>query len=170
MILLRGRTSTCWSKPTVKINELLAQNKGLNCWSTFDLDVHPLSTSTHGRMCLVGNAVHANSPHVGMGASMGIKGSAVVTELLVEAQSRIRLPGEGSMTAVTVLEATFRTFNIHRREQTHWLVQNSRAYGDIFQWRYPPSGKYAEKCREELEWRAQQIRNMGCRRDDGRMW
>jgi hypothetical protein len=33
-----------WSKAIVKINELLAQNKGL----------HPLSTSTRGRMCLVG--------------------------------------------------------------------------------------------------------------------
>jgi 2-polyprenyl-6-methoxyphenol hydroxylase-like FAD-dependent oxidoreductase len=66
----------------VKINEVLAQSKSPNCWGIFDRDVHPLSTSTRGRIYLVGDAAHASSPHVGTGASMRIKDSPVIAELL----------------------------------------------------------------------------------------
>lgn len=90
---------------------------------------------------------------------MGIEDSAVMAELLADVQRRLQstAPDEGGLTAVDALEVAFQTFDACRRERTQWVVQNSRVGGDIYQWRFPPSGNDMEKCKEELEWRARRI-------------
>jgi salicylate hydroxylase len=88
---------------------------------------------------------------------MGIEDGAVMAELLAEAQRRVQSSHEGAVTTATALEAAFLTFDACRRERTQWWVQNSRVCGEVFQWRHPSSGRDAERCKEELERRAQQI-------------
>jgi hypothetical protein len=131
--------------------------------SAFFLLIFTLGTGKNG---LYLDFVHrrltasVSSPHFGAGAGMSIEDSAVMAELLAMAQHRVKCSQEGAVTAATALEAAFRTFDACRRQRTQWLAENSRVCGDIFQWRYPLSGQAAERCKEELEWRAQRIWNV----------
>jgi salicylate hydroxylase len=90
---------------------------------------------------------------------MGIEDSAIMAELLAEVQRRLQstAPDGSGLTAADALEVAFQTFDACRRERTQWLVQNSRICGEIYQWRFPPSGNDMEKCKEELEWRARRV-------------
>jgi 2-polyprenyl-6-methoxyphenol hydroxylase-like FAD-dependent oxidoreductase len=68
-----------------------------------------------GRVVLLGDAVHATTPHLGQGAGMAIEDSLVLAEELARNDST---------------EATFRAFRSRRFDRCKYIVERSKAVGD----------------------------------------
>jgi len=135
--------------PTVKhIIDLLEPN--LDCWAIFDLGDHPMEFYNKGRVCLLGDAGHATSPHHGSGAGFCIEDAAVMCELLDD--GRVREKGRQG------IEAAFQAFSDSRIERANWLVQSSRRTGDLYEWRAEGVAKDIDKIEKE------------CRERDVRIW
>lgn len=96
-------------------------------WALFDLAENPLPCFFKGRVCLVGDAAHASTPHHGAGAAMCIEDAAYLAELLGELVRR----GEGAAS----LPAAFAAFDASRRARDQWLVASSRRAADLYEWR-----------------------------------
>ncbi|WPH02183.1 Hypothetical protein R9X50_00503800 [Acrodontium crateriforme] len=134
--------------PTVqKIIELLEPN--LDIWGIFDTGDHPMAAYNKGRVCVVGDAAHATSPHHGAGAGICIEDSAVLAELL--ASPEIRAAG------MRGFEAAFQIFSDCRKERTQWLVQSSRRSGDLYEWRAKGVEDDFEKIGAECKERCEKI-------------
>ena len=68
-----------------------------------------------GRVVLLGDAVHAPTPHLGQGAGMAIEDSLVLADELAKSNSA---------------EAAFRAFRDRRFERCKYIVERSKAVGD----------------------------------------
>jgi len=136
--------------PTVKhIIDLLEPN--LDCWAIFDLADHPMEFYNKGRVCLLGDAGHATSPHHGSGAGFCIEDAAVMCELLDDPRSKEK--GRAG------IEAAFQAFSDSRIERANWLVQSSRRTGDLYEWRAEGVGKDISKIETECRERDEKIWN-----------
>jgi salicylate hydroxylase len=80
----------------------------------------PCNTYTKGRVCLLGDAAHATTPHQGAGAGMCIEDSYIMANLIKEAKSVDDLP------------RAFRAFDQVRRERTQENVVTSRDAGMLY--------------------------------------
>jgi salicylate hydroxylase len=109
-------------------------------WAIFDLGDNPVPTFYKRRICIVGDAAHATSPHHGAGAGFCIEDSAVLASLLSD--ERVSSPAD--------LEAVFATFNDRRKERGQWLVQSSRRIGDCYEWRAEGVGRDFVKIEKEI--------------------
>jgi salicylate hydroxylase len=87
-------------------------------WALF---MHPpCNTYTKGRVCLLGDAAHATTPHQGAGAGMCIEDSYILANLIKEANSIDDLP------------RAFRAFDQTRRERTQKNVVTSHEGGKLY--------------------------------------
>ncbi|KAK3679509.1 hypothetical protein LTR78_001070 [Recurvomyces mirabilis] len=137
--------------PTVqKIIDMLEPN--LDCWAIFDTGDHPMQAYNKGRVCCLGDAGHATSPHHGAGAGMCIEDTAIMAELLAE--KTVHDAG------IKGIEAAFQAFNDCRLERTQWLVQSSRRTGDLYEWRAEHVGRDIEKIHTECKERDEKIWNV----------
>jgi salicylate hydroxylase len=98
-----------WSGTVQKIIGLL---ENTDIWALFDSP--PTSTYYKKRICIIGDAAHATTPHQGAGAGMAIEDAYVLSNLLGEVKS----PNS--------IEAAFKAFDAVRRERTQKLVSTSR--------------------------------------------
>ncbi|GAM83866.1 hypothetical protein ANO11243_018560 [Dothideomycetidae sp. 11243] len=112
----------------------------LDCWAIFDTGDSPLPHYNRGRVCLLGDAAHATTPHHGAGAGMCIEDCAVMAELL--ADERVTGP-EG-------VQAAFQAFNDQRLERTQWLVQSSRRVGELWDMKAEGVGDDVEMIKKEI--------------------
>ena len=74
----------------------------------------------NGRVVLIGDAVHATTPHLGQGAGMAIEDSIVLAEELV------RHPDFDAAD----LNAAFTAYRARRFERCRYIVEHSKAIGD----------------------------------------
>lgn len=87
-------------------------------WALF---MHPRArTFTSGRLCLLGDAAHATTPHQGAGAGMCIEDSYVLAQLLKDAAD------------VEGVQAAFKAFDHVRRERTQLNVETSKEAGMLY--------------------------------------
>ena len=88
-------------------------------WALFD---HPPAATFHreGRICLIGDAAHASTPHHGAGAGMAIEDSYLLSGLLSDVYDK------------SELEIVFATFEAMRKDRTQRLVRNSRDQTAIY--------------------------------------
>ncbi|KAI1263784.1 salicylate 1-monooxygenase sala [Xylariaceae sp. FL1019] len=96
-------------------------------WALFDTAKNPLPTFNKDRIVVAGDAAHATTPHHGAGAGFGIEDSAILSHLLLD--PRVKSPAD--------LAHVFAAFDASRRERDQWLVTDSRATGDQYQWNSP---------------------------------
>jgi 2-polyprenyl-6-methoxyphenol hydroxylase-like FAD-dependent oxidoreductase len=94
-----------------------------------------------GRIVLIGDAVHATTPHLGQGAGMAIEDSLVLAEEL----SRAPTP-----------QAAFAAFQHRRQDRCRYIVERSRAIGDAQMGKGPPADTATES-RQMFERTAQPI-------------
>lgn len=118
-------------------------------WGIFDLGDHPLSKYFKGRICLVGDAAHATSPHHGAGAGFCIEDAAILATLLADPQVK----------STAQLEIVFAVYDAHRRERTQWLVRSSRRAGNLYEWLTRDVGRDFVKMERELSERLGHIWN-----------
>lgn len=135
--------------PTVqKIIDMLEPS--LDCWAIFDTGDYPLQAYNKGRVCCLGDAAHATSPHHGAGAGMCIEDAAIMAELLAESSAQD--------SGIRGIEAAFQVFSDVRKPRANWLVQSSRRSGNLYELRAEGVGDDIEKIRKE------------CAERDARIW
>lgn len=130
-----------WSTTAQKIISLMRAN---DIWALFN---HPPATtyvSDDGRVCLIGDAAHATTPHKGSGAGMAMEDAYVLGNLVSEA-----LAGAG-VDVGKAISAAFRTFDATRRPRTQRLVEDSRETGQMYDLELPECGADKDKIREML--------------------
>lgn len=103
--------------PTVRSIISLVENPDI--WALFD---HlPAPTFFHkNKICLLGDAAHASTPHHGAGAGMAIEDAMILSRLLAAVNSR----GD--------LEAAFKAYDAVRRPRTQRLVESSRRVARVY--------------------------------------
>lgn len=105
-----------WSPHVMSILSLMQKP---NIWALFN---HlPAPTYFRGRVCLLGDAAHASSPHCGSGAGMAIEDAYVLSGLM------------GKETINGDLQATFKAYDAVRRERTQKLVRYSKEQAEIYE-------------------------------------
>lgn len=98
--------------PAPILDILRATTGGFGKWPIYDL---PSLTTWHkGRVCLLGDAAHATSPHVGQGASLALEDALVFAQCLRDVPS---------------LDGAFATFERLRKGRTEKLVAQARRTG-----------------------------------------
>lgn len=100
--------------------------------------------SDDGRVCLIGDAAHATTPHKGSGAGMAIEDAYILGNLIAQA-----LAGD-NVDAGKSIAAAFRVYDATRRERTQRLVEDSRETGTIYDLEHPQFGTDKEKLKETL--------------------
>jgi len=88
-------------------------------WALFD---HPPANMYYqqGRICLIGDAAHASTPHQGSGAGMAIEDAYILSVLL------------SGVEEASDLEGAFSRYESLRKERTQRLVRSSREQAAIY--------------------------------------
>lgn len=99
----------------------------LEKWGIFDLLDQPCPSYHMGSVCLAGDAAHACGPHLGSGAGFGIEDVLVLATILhfVSCTSEAR----------SKLSQALDLYTRARYERTQWLIRETRAAGDMFEWK-----------------------------------
>ncbi len=106
-------------------------------WALFD---HPPAESyCKGRVCLMGDAAHASTPHHGAGAGMALEDAYVLSTLL------------GQVHQVDEIEHAFKVFDIIRRERSQRLVTVSRHAGETYYLENAEIGDNRDKLKHNLD-------------------
>lgn len=130
-----------WSPVICRLVECLHPQIGR--WALFDLYENPPPSYSKGRICIVGDAAHATTPHLGIGASVSLCDAAVLADLLAFEQVQ---DNKGLETALVA-------YNEVRLAQGHELVQLSRKNGSALVFKDPNIGADLTKLRNQfLSW------------------
>jgi salicylate hydroxylase len=119
-------------------------------WGIFDMYEDPAPTFNRGLVCIAGDAAHASSPHQGVGACMGVEDALVLCEVLDTAQASLN-SRHSKPSHRTASQQALQAFSSTRMERSQWLVRSSREMGEMYQWRYGPTGRDPQRCHVKLE-------------------
>ncbi|KAH7403051.1 mannitol 1-phosphate dehydrogenase 2 [Cadophora sp. MPI-SDFR-AT-0126] len=123
--------------PTV--HSVLQLMQKTDIWALFD---HPPASSySKGRICLLGDAAHASTPHQGAGAAMALEDAYVMSRLLA------------TVSSTEDIEAAFQSFDTIRRPRTQKLVKTSRESGKLFDFELEGVGDNIDLIREDAKQR-----------------
>lgn len=132
---------TGWSSTVTKLISLMQKN---DVWALFNHSPASTFVSGDGRVCIIGDAAHATTPHKGSGAGMAIEDSYILGNLISEALSA------ETVDAGKAIPAAFRLYDATRRERTLQLVEDSRETGQLYDLEHPEFGTDKDKIRETL--------------------
>lgn len=77
-----------------------------------------------GRICVLGDAAHASTPHQGAAAGVAIEDCAVLSNLL--SNEGVKTHGD--------LATVFSIYNTTRKDRGEWLIKGSRRNGELIEW------------------------------------
>ncbi|KAJ4384697.1 hypothetical protein N0V86_000298 [Didymella sp. IMI 355093] len=101
-----------------QVQKIVGAMEKPDIWALF---MHPpCNTFYKGRLCLLGDAAHATTPHQGAGAGMCIEDSYILANLIKDAYN------------VDDLERAFKAFDYTRRERTQKNVKTSQEAGRLY--------------------------------------
>ncbi|OOF96805.1 hypothetical protein ASPCADRAFT_206961 [Aspergillus carbonarius ITEM 5010] len=126
------------------VKAILSLMRNADIWAMFD---HPPARTYHreGRICIMGDAAHASTPHQGAGAGMAVEDVYVLSRLLGEVQERSQL------------KRAFAAYDTVRRPRTQRLVRTSRDAGRLYQCQKEGVEDDVEKIRANLDERMRWI-------------
>ncbi|KAF5549509.1 monooxygenase FAD-binding protein [Fusarium mexicanum] len=116
-------------------------------WGIFDLEQNPPPTYSRGRVCLVGDAAHASTPYMGVGACTGVEDALVICTLLESVQQK-RLSGDA---LIETLTEALQTYTHARLDRGRWIHHKSRQMGQMYHGRYGPTGRDPDRMKKQLE-------------------
>jgi salicylate hydroxylase len=90
-----------------------------------------LPTYYQDRLCLLGDAAHATTPHLGSGAGMALEDAYILSNLL----------GGCKKTSKSSLTAAFIAYDAIRRPRTQKVIRVSRAQGLVLDLEGPETGE-----------------------------
>ncbi|KAI0399614.1 mannitol 1-phosphate dehydrogenase 2 [Xylaria palmicola] len=117
-------------------------------WALFDHPSAPTYYGTRPRICLVGDAAHATTPHQGSGAGMCIEDSYVLGNLIGEANS------------IEDLDRAFRAYDEVRRPRSQKIVTTSREAGRLWDFELESHGDDVDTMQRNMESRMRWIWNV----------
>lgn len=129
----------------------------LDKWALFDTWEWPAPRYNKGRVCLVGDAAHASTPHHGAGACMGVEDVLCLVTLIEAVDDSIGIEKASKGHALAL---AFDVFNTIRRPRTQWLVDSSRRVCDLYhqrEWGDPQRWTKSQVCFEEIRDRTLKI-------------
>jgi salicylate hydroxylase len=112
-------------------------------WALFDHP--PAPTYYNGRLCLLGDAAHASTPHQGAGAGQAIEDALVLSSLL------------GQIKSVADIENAFKAYDFVRRPRTQKIVTTSRDAAEIYEFENEKLGNDLVEIEKALNQRYQWI-------------
>ena len=125
-----------WS-PTVKsVLNLLEKPE---TWALFEHP--PIDTFYRGRVCVMGDAAHATTPHQGSGAGMAIEDAYILSNMI------------GQMRNADDYEAAFAAYNKIRHTRGMDLVTTSHAAGMVYEFQGETTGDDVQKIDQNLSCR-----------------
>lgn len=130
-----------WSTTAQKIISMMRKN---DIWALFNHPPASTYVSDAGRVCIIGDAAHATTPHKGSGAGMAIEDAFILGRLLAETLS------EASVDAGKAISAAFRVYDATRRARTQHLVEDSRETGQLYDLELAGFDADKEKIKESL--------------------
>ena len=126
------------------VSSIIPLMQNTDIWALFDFYDHPAPIYYKGRVCVMGDAAHATTPHQGSGAGMAIEDAYVLSNLL------------GDVKNVSEIEKVFEAYDAVRRERTLKLVVTSRQAGNLWELEVPEYGddlsKYVNDMDNRLRW------------------
>jgi salicylate hydroxylase len=125
------------------VKSVLSLMEKTDLWALFDHP--PAETYYRGRVCLLGDAAHASTPHQGSGAAMALEDAYVLSGLL------------GQVKEVDGIEEAFSVYDATRRERTQKLVITSREGGQMYELENKDISDDVEKLRHNLDSRQRWI-------------
>jgi salicylate hydroxylase len=131
-----------WGKDVKSVLSLMEKT---DLWALFDHP--PAETYYQGRICLLGDAAHASTPHQGAGAGMALEDAYLLSSLLGQVQS------------ADEIEDAFRVYDVTRRPRTLRLVTTSRKGGETYDLENKDVGHDEQKLKRDLEERQRWIWN-----------
>lgn len=126
----------------------------LTKWGMFDMEQNPPPTYAEGRVCIVGDAAHASTPFLGVGACTGVEDALVLCTVLESIQQKFR---NGKTEKGDSVKQVLQTYNRARLERGRWVHRNSREMGQMYQWRYGPTGRDMGRMERKFERASQRI-------------
>lgn len=108
-----------------KVKSIMANVKNPDIWALFNHVPARTFYRSQPRICLLGDAAHATTPHQGSGAGMCIEDCYVLSELL------------GELSSANDLEKAFRAYDAVRRPRALKLVETSREAGMLWEFEGP---------------------------------
>ena len=130
-----------WS---VEVRNILGLMEQPDRWALFDHG--PIPRFWKGRVCLLGDAAHASTPHQGSGAGMALEDAYVLSSLLGHVRMAEEEDGE-------LVESAFEAYDRVRRPRAMKLVETSRACGDVYEFLAPETGEDVGKIDANLSGR-----------------
>jgi salicylate hydroxylase len=127
------------------VKSVLSLMEKTDLWALFDHP--PTETYYEGRVCLLGDAAHASTPHQGAGAGMALEDAYILSNLLGQAKN------------VDEIEDAFRVYDATRRPRTQRLVTTSREAGEMYELENKDVGDDEETLRRNLDERQRWIWN-----------
>ncbi|GKZ26423.1 hypothetical protein AbraIFM66951_004927 [Aspergillus brasiliensis] len=126
------------------VRAILSLMRNADIWAMFE---HAPASTYHrrGRICLVGDAAHASTPHQGAGAGMAVEDVFVLSRLLGEVKKK------------SDLERAFVAYDAVRRPRTQQLVRTSRDAGMLYECQKEGVWDDVAKIREDLDMRMRWI-------------
>lgn len=112
-------------------------------WALFEHP--PAPTYYEGRLCLLGDAAHASTPHQGAGAGQAIEDAFVLSSLL------------GQVTSAANITQAFKAYDAVRRPRSQRVVTTSKEAGCLYEMEDEEVGCDLDKARENLLTRCEWI-------------
>ncbi|KAI0592832.1 mannitol 1-phosphate dehydrogenase [Biscogniauxia sp. FL1348] len=104
-----------------QISALVSAMEKPDIWALFNHPPAPTYYGTQPRICLVGDAAHATTPHQGSGAGMCIEDCYILSNLIAEAKS------------LGDVDRAFKAYDEVRRPRTQKLVTTSKEAGMLYE-------------------------------------
>lgn len=105
-------------------------------WALFEHP--PAPTYYKGRLCLLGDAAHASTPHQGAGAGQAIEDAFVLSNLL------------GQVASAANITQAFKAYDAVRRPRSQRVVTTSKEAGCLYEMEDEKVGSDLDKARENL--------------------
>ncbi|KAJ4296402.1 hypothetical protein N0V90_006447 [Kalmusia sp. IMI 367209] len=106
---------------TDKVKDIITNVKNPDIWALFNHVPARTFYQSRPRICLLGDAAHATTPHQGSGAGMCVEDCYMLGELL------------GEVSDANQLEKAFRAYDAVRRPRALRLVETSREAGMLWE-------------------------------------
>ncbi|KAI4108699.1 MAG: hypothetical protein L6R37_000863 [Teloschistes peruensis] len=142
---------TGWGKPAQGIVKLLS-TPDLAIWSMWDHPSTRTYTSTHGLVCIIGDAAHAMTSFQGQGAGQAIEDACVLEQLLSKIHHHHHHNTNNTSTEKQIASA-LRAYDQVRRPRAERVVSTSREAGKLATMQMESVEADLERMREEWEGR-----------------
>ncbi|GAB7361289.1 hypothetical protein MBLNU230_g1349t1 [Neophaeotheca triangularis] len=123
-----------WVESTRRILSLMEKP---DVWALFEHP--PAPTYTKGRICMLGDAAHASTPHQGAGAGQAIEDALVMSRVM------------GMVYQSEDIQRAFAAFDKVRRPRSQRQVKTAREAGLLYDLQFPGIGEDWEKVKEQLK-------------------